>query len=166
MSQHTPTHNSSLEMIPDLQRAMTPETKVNQIIYSSFPVSWPNFKSLTQTHFVIYCWQDFILIFQRDITPGRGITRTRKKYRSAIFPWWIRIINIISKLACTVRKIWQASKSMAHARTTTKQLLLSWGHKYRQGVPRRVRPKRRLLAPLDDCTCAFEEWVYGWRKVP
>ena len=29
----------------------------------------------------------------------------------------------------------------------------------------RVRPKIRQLAPLDGCTCAFEEWVYG-RKVP
>ena len=31
---------------------------------------------------------------------------------------------------------------------------------------RRVRPKIRHLAPLDDCTCAFEEWVYGGQKLP
>ena len=30
----------------------------------------------------------------------------------------------------------------------------------------RVRPNIRRAAPLDDCACAFEEWVYGGRKVP
>ena len=34
------------------------------------------------------------------------------------------------------------------------------------GNRRRVRPKIRHLAPLDGCACAFEEWVYGGRKVP
>ena len=29
-----------------------------------------------------------------------------------------------------------------------------------------VRPKIRHIAPLDGCACAFEEWVYGGRKVP
>ena len=31
------------------------------------------------------------------------------------------------------------------------------------GNRRRVRPK---ISPLDGCTCAFEEWGYGGRKVP
>ena len=34
------------------------------------------------------------------------------------------------------------------------------------GSRRRVQPKNRHLAPLDGCACAFEEWVYGGRKVP
>ena len=34
------------------------------------------------------------------------------------------------------------------------------------GSRRRVRPKIKHLAALDDCACAFEEWVYGGRKVP
>ena len=34
------------------------------------------------------------------------------------------------------------------------------------GSGRRVRPKIRHLAQLDGCACAFEEWVYGGRKVP
>ena len=34
------------------------------------------------------------------------------------------------------------------------------------GSRRRVRPKFRHLAPLDGCACAFEERVYGGRKVP
>ena len=33
------------------------------------------------------------------------------------------------------------------------------------GSRRRVRSKIRHLAPLDGCACAFEEWVYGGRKV-
>ena len=34
------------------------------------------------------------------------------------------------------------------------------------GSRRSVRPKFRHLAPLDDRTYAFEEWVYGGREVP
>ena len=34
------------------------------------------------------------------------------------------------------------------------------------GSTRRVQPKIRHLALLNGCTCAFEEWVYGGRKVP
>ena len=33
------------------------------------------------------------------------------------------------------------------------------------GRRRRVRPKIRHLAPLGGCACAFEKYVYGWRKV-
>ena len=34
------------------------------------------------------------------------------------------------------------------------------------GNRRRIRLKIRHLAPLDGRACAFEEWVYGGRKVP
>ena len=34
------------------------------------------------------------------------------------------------------------------------------------GSRQRVHPRIRHLAPLDGCACAFEEWVYGGRKVP
>ena len=34
------------------------------------------------------------------------------------------------------------------------------------GSRRRVQPKIRHLAPLDDCACTFEEWVYGGWKEP
>ena len=34
------------------------------------------------------------------------------------------------------------------------------------GSRRSVQPKIRQLVPLDSCACAFEEWVYGGRKVP
>ena len=34
------------------------------------------------------------------------------------------------------------------------------------GSRRRVRPKIRHLAPLDGCTCVFEEWIYRGQKVP
>ena len=39
-------------------------------------------------------------------------------------------------------------------------------HMKYDGSRRRVRPKIRHLAPLDGWACAFEEWVYGGRKVP
>ena len=34
------------------------------------------------------------------------------------------------------------------------------------GCRQRVRPKVRHLNPPDGCTCAFEESIYGGRKVP
>ena len=34
------------------------------------------------------------------------------------------------------------------------------------GSRRRIRPKIRHLAPSDGCACAFDERVYGGRKVP
>ena len=36
----------------------------------------------------------------------------------------------------------------------------------KNGSRRRVQPKIRHLAPLDGCACAFEEWIYGGRKIP
>ena len=53
--------------------------------------------------------------FQRGITPEREITWTRKKRRSAIFPWGIHIWNF-KTLACTVHKIWHALKELTHVR--------------------------------------------------
>ena len=56
----------------NLQRVIsfvTPEkcdgiySKVNQVIYSSSPISWLSFKPLAQIVFHLSCWQDFILIF-------------------------------------------------------------------------------------------------------
>ena len=32
------------------------------------------------------------------------------------------------------------------------------------GSRRKVRPKIRHLAPLDDCACVFEQWIYGGQK--
>ena len=34
------------------------------------------------------------------------------------------------------------------------------------GSRQKFKPKIRHLAPLDGCACAFEELVYGGRKVP
>ena len=42
------------------QRAIPPEklhSKVNQVIYSSSPISWPSFKPLDQIVFEMSCWQ-------------------------------------------------------------------------------------------------------------
>ena len=69
--------------------------------------------------------------------------RRAKNYRSASFPWGIYIWNF-KTLACTVHKIWHASKmwrTMTHARTHARtdgrtdaqldmppKLLRNWGH--------------------------------------
>ena len=105
----------------NFQRAITPKIdrnclKVNQVINASSSISLPSFKPLAQKPFEISCWQDFVLIFQRGIAPEREITRTRKKYGSAIFPWGIHIWNF-KPLACMVHKIWHASKSVTNGHT-------------------------------------------------
>ena len=49
-------------------------------------------------------------------------------------------------------------------RAASTQPLLFAHMKY--GSRWRVWPKIRHLVPLDECACAFEEWVYGGWKVP
>ena len=56
------------------------------------------------------------------------------------------------------------AQASLHIRAVTPEPSLFAHMKY--GSRRKVRPKIRHLAPLDVCTCAFEEWVYGGRKVP
>ena len=58
----------------------------------------------------------------------------------------------------------QPAKALAslHICTVSPESLLFAHIKY--GSRQRVRPKIRHLAPLDGCTCAFEEWVYGGQK--
>ena len=73
--------------------------------------------------FEIPCWQDFILILSKDITPEREITRTRKNYGSAFLPWEIHIWNF-KTLACTVNKIWHTSDFI---------LIFFKGHNSRKG---------------------------------
>ena len=83
--------------------------KLNQVIYSSSPISWPSFKSLAQILFEISCWQDFILIFSNGHN-SRKVDNSdkKKKYGGAIFPLEIHLWNF-KTLACTVHKIWHAS---------------------------------------------------------
>ena len=40
-------------------------SKVNQVIYSSVPISIPNMKALAQTLFEISCTQDFQILFSK-----------------------------------------------------------------------------------------------------
>ena len=47
--------------------------KVNQVIFLLIPIYSPGFKALAFIGFEIFCWQDFIYIFQRAITQERGI---------------------------------------------------------------------------------------------
>ena len=49
-------------------------TKVNQVIYSSAPVSIPNIKALAQTVLRYFAHKIFKFCFQREITQKRGIT--------------------------------------------------------------------------------------------
>ena len=87
-------------------------SEVNQVIYSSSSISSQSFKPLK--YFSRYLADKISFwFFRRGITPEREITRTRKKYGSAIFPWGIHIWNF-KTIACTVHKIWYASKSVTN----------------------------------------------------
>ena len=116
---------------PNFQRAIILENKVNfffyfnQVIYSSSHISWPNFNPLAQILFEISCWQDFILIFSKGVTPERVITWTRKIYGSAFFPW--ESIWNFKTLACTVldERMDACTTQNQYAASTSK----SWGHK-------------------------------------
>ena len=61
------------------------------------------------------------------------------------------------------RRLSKAQASL-RIRAVSPEPLLFAHMKY--GSRRRVRPKIRHIAPLDSRACAFEEWVYGRRKVP
>ena len=52
-----------------------------------------------------------------------------------------------------------------HPHSLARALNLLFTH-MQYGNRRRVRPNIRHLASLHGCACAFEEWVYGVRKVP
>ena len=96
----------------------------NQIIYSSSPISWPNFKPLAQILFETSCWQHFMLIFSKGHNSRKGDNSDKKKkYGSAIFPWGIHIWNF-NNLACMVHKIWHASDFVR---------IFSKGHNSRKG---------------------------------
>ena len=58
---------------------------------------------------------------------------------------------------------WRLRRACASAQSRQS---LHCSHTWSMEVDERVRPKIRRLAPLDVCACAFEEWVYGGRKVP
>ena len=82
---------------------------INQVIYTSSPISWPSFKPLAQ------------IVSRHNSRKGDNLYK--KKYGSAIFPWGIHIWNF-KTLACTVHKIWHASDFI---------LISSKGHNSRKG---------------------------------
>ena len=103
---------------PNFQRAITLEkfdriySKVNQVICSSSPISWPSLKLLAQIHLerryladktsLIIC-QRGITPERESITPEREITRTRNKIQVSYFSIRNPYMNF-KTLACTVHK--------------------------------------------------------------
>ena len=57
--QHMLAPNNNIEMIPNLQQEIFNGicSNINQVLYSSSPISWPSFKPLAQIVFEISCWQ-------------------------------------------------------------------------------------------------------------
>ena len=83
----------------------------------------------------------------------------------------IRLKKLVKGQMSQLMRLWYLShRQPAKAqmspciRTVSPEPLLFAHIKY--GSRRRGRPKIRHLASLDVCTCTFEEWIYGGRKVP
>ena len=106
---------------PSLQMAITQEifdgicSIVNQVIYSSSPISWTSFKPLAQILFDTSCWQVFILIFSKEHNSGKvdySDKKKKKKKKKKIRVSYFSMRSPYMKfqtLACTVHKIWHAS---------------------------------------------------------
>ena len=60
-------------------------SKVNQVIYSSAPISIPNMKALAQILFEISCIQDFQILLSKGHNSGKGHNLDMKKYSGQLF---------------------------------------------------------------------------------
>ena len=60
-------------------------SKVNQVIYSSAPISIPNMKALAQILFEIPCTQDFQILFSKGHNSEKGHNLDMKKYTGQLF---------------------------------------------------------------------------------
>ena len=105
---------------PKFHKFLWNSLKVNHLIHSSSPISWPSFKLLAQILFEISCWQDFILNFSKGHNSRKGDNSDKTKLLVSYFS--IRNPHMkFQNLACAVHKICHASKSMTNWRTNWKQ---------------------------------------------
>ena len=86
------------------------------------------------------------------------------------FSWYHSYLYVYAYMSQLMR-LWylshrQPAKAQASLRIRAVSPEPSLFDHMKYGSRRRVRPKIRHLAPLDGCACAFEECVYGGRKVP
>ena len=110
-----------------------------------------------------------------NLTNLRGITLVSLRSSSVNLQPNEPAINenqmICNQMSWNQMRLWyssnrQPAKAQAslRIRAVSPEPSLSTHMKY--GSRWRVRPKIRHVAPLDGCACAFEELVYGGRKVP
>ena len=88
-------------------------SKVNLVIYSSFPVSWPSFKTLAQILFEISCWQDFIIIFSKRHNSRKGDNSDKKNIWVSYFS--MRNPYMKFQNPSMHGSYWHASKSLMDA---------------------------------------------------
>ena len=60
-------------------------SKLNQVIYSSAPISIPNIKALAQILFEISCTQDFQILFSKGHNSEKGHNSNMKKNTGQLF---------------------------------------------------------------------------------
>ena len=60
-------------------------SKLNQVIYSSAPISIPNIKALAQILFEISCTQDFQILFSKGHNSEKGHNSDMKKNTGQLF---------------------------------------------------------------------------------
>ena len=91
--------------------------------------------------------------------------RVRVYYKLTLWALRLRWAKKSEYKVSHLMRLWYLSRRRpAKAQAISQEPSLFARMKY--GSRQRVRPKIRHLAPLDGCSCLFEEWVYGGRKVP
>ena len=104
-------------------------SQVNLVIHTSSSISWPSFKLLGQILCELFCWQEFILVFSKEHNSRKGDNSDKKTNTGQPFVIKNQYIWNFETLACTVHKIWHASKTVTNgsmdeqtdARTTRNQ---------------------------------------------
>ena len=99
-----------------------------------------------------------------------------RPHRGLDYKWLVHYIYIVVKNChdlhlSQLMRLWYLShrrpaKAQVSLRIRTVSPEPSLFAHIKYGSKWRVRPKIKDLAPLDGCTCVFEEWVYRGRKVP
>ena len=83
---------------------------------------------------------------------------------------WLSFLLVYIKMSQLIRLWYLSHRRPANAQASLRIRAFSpepslFAH-MNYGSRRRVKLKIRHLAPLDGCTCVFEEWIYGGQKVP
>ena len=122
-----------------------------------------HFKCMSCCNKTALCNQN--MTYAGTTNPGVVLPKDCPESRcSSSMKWCIRYLSQLMRFWYLSHRRTAKAQASLRFRAVSPEPLLFAHMKY--GSRRRVRPKIRHPTPLDGCACAFEEWVYGERKVP